>query len=164
VKLADFRLGLEFIGPTGLKWRCTDIGTRTVAAINLVHEDPAWYRGPPYIIREVVLDEKDMEACHRDIDELLAERHEKTPASYLPRCVSEDFFQLLQEDSGPLARYPNRRLLRFDRLRGDGEVLHPYSARQAHNGEWLLQILLTLPRTYIEMREADFILLPVQSE
>jgi hypothetical protein len=34
----DFRIGLEFYTATG-RWRCTDVGTRVIAAIQLNHFD-----------------------------------------------------------------------------------------------------------------------------
>src|SRR5207249_149477 len=72
------------------KLRCTDVGSRTVAAIcvDLPHEvvhswqdadgwhqkremtdDPSWFNGPPYAVVEEVLDEYDIAACHRTLDE-----------------------------------------------------------------------------------------------
>ena len=63
MRVADFHIGLEFIcGP--FWWRCTDIGTRTVAAVRLVEDDPRWYEGPPYMVEEVVLDETELEDGH----------------------------------------------------------------------------------------------------
>lgn len=48
----------------GSRWRCTDIGTRVIAAIKLDHEDgPSWYNGPPYAVPEFVFDEYDVGAC-----------------------------------------------------------------------------------------------------
>ena len=59
----EFRIGLEFLTETG-RWRCTDVGTRTIAAIRLdLDHDPAWYNGPPYAIVEHVFDEEDIIAC-----------------------------------------------------------------------------------------------------
>lgn len=59
----DFRIGLEFMTDTG-RWRCTDLGTRTVIAIKLDRpEDPTWYLGPPYAVAEHVFDEDGVEAC-----------------------------------------------------------------------------------------------------
>jgi len=48
------------------RWRCTDIGTRTVAGICLDDhpDDPSWYRGPPYPSTEHVFDEYDQDGCH----------------------------------------------------------------------------------------------------
>ena len=62
---SDFRIGCEFLSGGG-RWRCTDIGRRTIAAIRLDHDDdPAWYNGPPYAVVESVFDEYDIEACER---------------------------------------------------------------------------------------------------
>ncbi len=61
----DFRIGLEFYTDTG-KWRCTDVGTRIIAAIKLDQEDPSWYNGPPYAVSEIVFDEDDQEGCSLD--------------------------------------------------------------------------------------------------
>jgi hypothetical protein len=60
---SDFRIGCEFLTPTG-RWRCTDIGTRTIVAIKLdVDHDTTWYHGPPYAVVESVFDEDDIETC-----------------------------------------------------------------------------------------------------
>jgi hypothetical protein len=62
MKHSDFSIGMEF-WMSDNRWRCTDIGTRTVIAINLDKDDPSWYNGPPYAVAEAVLDENDIEAC-----------------------------------------------------------------------------------------------------
>lgn len=63
MQYTDFEIGLEF--ECGEKrWRCTDLGTRTVIAIALEYpEDPSWYNGPPYAVAETVFDEYDLEGC-----------------------------------------------------------------------------------------------------
>jgi hypothetical protein len=59
----DFQIGCEFLTSAG-RWRCTDIGKRTIAAIRLNHDDdPSWYAGPPYAVVETVFDEYDFEGC-----------------------------------------------------------------------------------------------------
>ena len=59
----NFEIGLEF-ECGGKRWRCTDLGTRTVIAIALEYpEDPSWYNGPPYAVAEAVLDEYDIKVC-----------------------------------------------------------------------------------------------------
>lgn len=61
MNIKDFSIGLEFYTYTG-KWRCTDVGTRTILAIKLDHpEDPSWYAGPAYAIEEYVFDEDGIE-------------------------------------------------------------------------------------------------------
>ena len=63
MKRADFQIGCEFLTAAG-RWRCTDIGKRTIAAIRLDHDDdPSWYAGPPYAVVETVFDEYDFEGC-----------------------------------------------------------------------------------------------------
>jgi hypothetical protein len=60
---ADFQIGCEFLTAAG-RWRCTDIGKRTIAAIRLNHDDdPSMYSGPPYAVVETVFDEYDFEGC-----------------------------------------------------------------------------------------------------
>lgn len=67
----DFRIGLEFYTAAG-RWRCTDVGTRVIAAIQLDQEDPGWSAGPPYAVVEWVLDEYDLGGCSLDLIDVLA--------------------------------------------------------------------------------------------
>jgi len=59
---SEFRIGGEFLTATG-RWRCTDIGTRVIIAIQLGATDPSWYTGPPFAVPEVVFDEYDLKGC-----------------------------------------------------------------------------------------------------
>ena len=60
---SDFKIGIEFLTATG-RWRCTDVGIRTIAAIKLdLDHDPAWYNGPPYAVAEALFDEDSIEGC-----------------------------------------------------------------------------------------------------
>jgi len=66
MKLDEFVIGKTFWF-CGHRWRCTDIGTRTVAAIKLDRDDdPSWYDGPPYVVAETVFDEDDIPDCERE--------------------------------------------------------------------------------------------------
>jgi hypothetical protein len=81
VKHADFTIGGEF-WCAGKRWRCTDIGTRTIVAIRIDSvevesnvpelrrtlsraeaEAEGWFRGPPYAVAESVFDEDDHVGC-----------------------------------------------------------------------------------------------------
>ncbi len=62
MKHSEFRIGMEFMMGEA-RWRCTDIGTRTIAAIKLDAPDDSWYNGPPYAVAEMVIDEYDFDAC-----------------------------------------------------------------------------------------------------
>jgi len=64
---AKFKIGTEFTygvlrRPT--RWRVTDIGSRTIIAVNLSEhlDDPTWFNGPPYVVGEEVFDEYDFPA------------------------------------------------------------------------------------------------------
>lgn len=64
MKHSAFKIGMEFMTGAG-RWRCTDVGTRTIAAIRLdLDHDTSWYNGPPYAVAEMVLDEYGLEDCH----------------------------------------------------------------------------------------------------
>ena len=77
----EFRIG-ETFWCDGQRWRCTDIGTRTIAAIGIDRvevgsnvpelrralgrakaEAKGWFNGPPYAVAESVFDEYDIEDC-----------------------------------------------------------------------------------------------------
>ena len=63
MKHSDFKIGREFMTATG-RWRCTDVGKRTIAAIKLdLDHDPRWYNGPTYAVAEDVFDEDSIEGC-----------------------------------------------------------------------------------------------------
>ena len=91
MKHHEFRIGGEFTtdasitsGQRKKRWRCTDIGTRTIIAIRLDHVDVTtstggkttyqgltqdeasmrgWFNGPPYAIAEHVFDEDAQCGC-----------------------------------------------------------------------------------------------------
>ncbi|MCJ2109143.1 hypothetical protein MKK70_27985 [Methylobacterium sp. E-041] len=84
MNLSDFRIGSEFTC-SGRRYRCTDIGTRTVLAIQvdeatIASKEPGkpvttrlvsrqeaeaigWFTGPPYSVIEHVFDEEDQDLC-----------------------------------------------------------------------------------------------------
>ena len=80
MKHEDFSIGLEFYTAAG-KWRCTDIGTRTIVVVQIdrvtvasrdssnqtrceqVTDDKSWFNGPPYAVAEHAFDEFDVSGC-----------------------------------------------------------------------------------------------------
>ncbi len=73
MKPSDFRIGQDFYMSESM-WRCTDIGTRTIAAIKLDKpDDPSWYNGPPYAVAESVIDEYSLEVCYPDRETAMKE-------------------------------------------------------------------------------------------
>lgn len=65
MKHEKFSIGCHFFNAKG-KWRCTDVGTRTIVAIELDDHSPdvSWLYGPPYNTEEVVFNEEDLKGCH----------------------------------------------------------------------------------------------------
>jgi hypothetical protein len=163
VKHADFYIGLEFVGSAGFRWRCTDVGTRTILAIQLGREEPDWYQGPPYVANEVVFDEYEIERCYfTERDAITSSVHELKTSGHpgYPSEVVAYMLKVRHQDQGE--HYPHPGVLRFDRCRVDGEVLHPYAGRK--DGEkWVVELYLPFLNTYAEMAEHDFIALPIAS-
>jgi len=63
MKHGEFKVGAEF-KTDGRRWRCTDIGSRTIVGIEIDdREDQTWFAGPPYAVIEVVFDEYDQVEC-----------------------------------------------------------------------------------------------------
>jgi hypothetical protein len=137
VKHADFHIGLEFVGSAGFRWRCTDVSTRTILAIHLDRDDPDWYQGPPYIAKEVVFDEQEMERCYpTNEDALMAAVREHKTARH-PGYPSDAVKRMMKARHAH--RYPHEGVLRFDRRRPDGEILHPFAGRKGIPG-WSIRI------------------------
>jgi hypothetical protein len=76
---SDFKIG-DVFWCGDYRWRCTDIGTRTIVAIpaenievvnagqkrRLTYDEAqaeGWLNGPPYAVAECVFGEDDIEAC-----------------------------------------------------------------------------------------------------
>jgi len=154
---ADFHIGVEFIGRAGFRWRCTDVGTRTILAIQLDQNDPNWYQGPPYIATEVVFDEQEIERCHLTTDDALAAASRDHKASGHPGYPADAVTRMMHALRPH--HYPHPGVLRFDRCRGDGEILHPYGGRR-EDGIWFVELYLPFLHIYEVMSEQDFIALP----
>lgn len=166
MKHEDFYIGLEFLGSAGFVWRCTDIGTRTITAIRIDEgRDASWYNGPPYAVEEVVFDEYDLPGCHRSLNEAIEDAVREADTSGHPGYPHEDVSYMIKEMGicEVTAKYPNKGLLRFDRIRNDGELLHPYAAQKSGDG-WIIRMYLPFLHEYTEMSEQDFLKLPIASK
>lgn len=157
MKHADFYIGLEFVAGAGFRWRCTDVGSRTILAIQLDRKDPNWYQGPPYIVKEVVFDEYEILHCHLTNPDALVAAVDGHQTSAHPGYPSEVVIRMLEARHGQT--YPHSGVLRFDRRRPDGEILHPFAGR-LEEGEWFVEVYLPFRETYEVMLEREFIALP----
>jgi hypothetical protein len=164
MNLRDFYIGLEFFAGAGFRWRCTDTGSRTVLAIRLTDRTSEWLTGPPYIVDEVVFDEREMERCHLTLEDAIrAAKHEHESSGH-PGYSSEALGIMFEAKFGEeTGEYPNRGVFRFDRCRADGEILHPYAARR-EGQDWAVLVHLPFLGTFEDVPEADFVRLPIASE
>jgi len=130
----------------------TDVGTRTILAIQLNHMNPAWYQGPPYITEEIVFDEVEIGLCHLTIEDAISvaalnnetSRHPGYPADVVKRMMK----------ARRAHRYTHEGVLRFDRRRDDGEILHP-SAGHKQRGTWMVDLYLPTSARQV-VAESDF--------
>lgn len=164
MRLPDFYIGLEFVAGAGFRWRCTDVGARTISAIRLTGRDPVWHAGPPYISEEVVFDELDIERCDLTHEDAIRASARRLEASAHPGFSAKTLSIMLEAScADPAHRYPNQRVLRLDRRRTDGEILHPYAGRKMGEG-WTILLCLPFLDSFDAMPECEFIALPIASD
>lgn len=158
MKHDDVAIGTCFETGTGQRWCCTDVGRRTLTAIELVPEvDPAWYRGPPYAVPEVVFDELDIADAFLSgedaIEAALAHADENPHPGYPNQAVMAMMRTRLLEEA---RAYPRPRLLRIDRIDANGEPLHPYAALPTSNG-WRILLYAPFTNTFSALPERVFV-------
>lgn len=165
MKLSDFDIGTEFLTNTGQHWRCTDVGRRTILAIELEPElDPAWWVGPPYVVPEVPFDEIELARAYRSMEE--ATRHaldafDLSAHPGYPQEVIKKMFDASFLDGAQ--SYPREGLLRIDRVDASGEILHPYAAEEGADG-WNILVYLVFPQTFSALPEREFVRLRAATE
>lgn len=146
---SDFTIGQDFFNAVG-KWRCTDIGLRTIAAVRWPEdvEIPGrtsvndWLKGPPYPIKEVVFDEKEISQAYRTLEEAVDRSRNSAHPGFSGQAVEKMMGsgrkRLNRKAAGEpaLAADPLMdRLTRYERV-VDGQILHAYDwnedASQVH--------------------------------
>ncbi|MFQ6310093.1 hypothetical protein [Lysobacter capsici] len=158
MKHDDVAIGTRFETGTGQRWCCTDVGRRTLTAIELVPDvDPAWYRGPPYPVPEVVFDELDIANAFLSgedaIEAALAHADEDPHPGYPGEAVMAMMRTRLLEEA---QAYPRPRLLRIDRVDATGEPLHPYAALPKPSG-WCILLYTPFTDTFSALPERAFV-------
>jgi hypothetical protein len=155
MKHSEFYIGLEFLGAAGYQWRCTDVGTRTITAIQMTDVTEEWLAGPPYMVTEEVFDEKELEHCHMTTkDAILSAREDKYHPGFSNDSVNKMMKESFELYKG--RKYLRKNLLRYDRLNDNGEILHPYSAFIKEE-EWIIRVYSLYSDQYLTMPENDFL-------
>jgi hypothetical protein len=163
MKHSDFKIGMIFYMSTGQAWRCTDVGCRTINAIELPdHLSKDWFNGPPYAVQEIVFDEYDMLGAYRDVKELIEERIASAKRSAHPGFPQE-VMEIMVRSWSNRDEYPHKKLLSIDRVNLANEILHPYSAvKEGEN--WQILVYLPFEKEFRKITEASFIALEPATE
>lgn len=158
MKLEDFEIGTEFMTCTGQRWRCTDVGERTILAIELKQDlDKAWWIGPPYVVPEVPFDEIEIARAYRTMDEAIRASLDAHDRSGHPGYPSEAVSKMVRARMQAKAEcYPHLGLFRIDRVDQEGEILHPFAAELV-NGSWQIRVYLPFREQFRSVPESDFI-------
>jgi len=165
MKHQDFKIGTLFQTCTGQRWRCTDVGQRTILAIELEPGlDEAWFVGPPYAIPEVVFSERDIERAYRDEIEAIKEAVAAADYSAHPGYPNEIVGEMMSAKRLEESRaYPHPDLFHIDRVDDVGEILHPFSAER-NGSSWSIRLYRTFEQTFCVMPELEFIRLRSATE
>lgn len=165
MKHSDFKIGTVFNSCTGQRWKCTDVGARTILAIELKPElDSSWFVGPPYAVVEVSFDENDMSGVYRNDDEAIQDAiHDADNSDHpgFPNEIVKTFSKARFSDDS--RAYPNKRLLSSDRVTNNGEILHPYGVELNHGG-WSVLIYELFSQVFSKMIESEFVQLRLSTE
>lgn len=159
--IEDFEIGKKFYGSGGFEWLCTDKGTRTITAIQLIPDkEDYWFVGPPYSVEEVSFDSYEMKKCYYNGREYLIDRIESSKTSVHPNFNAEDVFKMMKSRH---KNYPREKMLRRDRVSKEGFILHPYSAVKKDD-KWYIKVFEIFSKEYTEIFEDDFVQLEFSSE
>lgn len=173
----DFEIGKTFFASAGFKWLCTDKGTRTISAIMLdPYKDESWFVGPPYAVEEVIFDEHEMKACQNFTHELILDSARGLKESVHPGFDNKYMRKMFNTKHLILeAKYPNKKVLKRDRVGVDGSIWHPYAARPIKHDEpqnttdfiprkWMVLVFELFSHEWSEIHEDEFVKLPYSTE
>ncbi len=168
MKFEDFEIGKTFYWSAGFKYLCTDKGTRTITAIHLDYykdENSDWFKGPPYNVNEITLDETDIKNCYTNDMDMLNDRIDNLTKSYHPNFQAKDFLKMSKgKEREQMFKYPRKRMLKIDRIDNDGKIWHPYSVSKNEKNEWIIKIFELFECIYSEIHEDEFVKLRRSTE
>lgn len=160
MRKSDFSIGLVFQDCTGRCYRCTDIGTRTITAIELTPDlSDAWFVGPPYSVPEIVFDELAIERVFVSVEDAIRASLASAEEESALLTPSEFVLEMTQARLNCLEHeYPRMRLLAVNRTDGTDEIFHPYAVKSSRPGSgWQIQVYLMRAKKFVAMDEDLFI-------
>jgi hypothetical protein len=165
MKHLDFAVGTVFHTCTGQSWRCTDIGTRTIVAIELKPDlDEGWFNGPPFPVPEVVFDENDIGGLYRNDDEAIQDAIDEADNGAHPGYPHEVMkIMASARRAGDTFAYPRKELLKTDRVGDEGAILHPYAVER-NGDEWCVLVYRPFVGDFQKLPETHFVRFRAASE
>lgn len=165
MKHSDFKIGTVFNSCTGQRWKCTDVGARTILAIELKPElDSSWFVGPPYVVPEVSFDEIDIRGVYRNDIEAIQDAIDDADNSAHPGFPNEVVGVITKAKfADDMQDYPHKRLLRSDRVTNNGEIFHPYGVELNRKG-WYVLVYELFSQAISKIPESEFIQLSLSTE
>lgn len=163
VQHTDFEIGTDFLTNTGQVWRCTDVGSRTILAIEIhspdqTDRDACWFVGPPYSVQEIVFDEDDIRGAYQSFDEHVLEALHEHGSGGHPGFPQEAISKMMKiRISADTHSYPNKPILRHDRIDHSGAVLHPFALRWKTADGRHVQTYDVYAQKFSAMPEVDFV-------
>lgn len=158
--IKDIEVGSDFQDCTGRHYRCTDVGTRTIAAIELTSDlSDAWFVGPPYSVPEIVFDELAIERVFVSVEDAIRASLASAEEESALLIPSEFVFKMTRARLNCLEHeYPRMRLLAVNRTDGTDEIFHPYAVKPSRSGSgWQIQVYLMRAKKFVAMDEDLFI-------
>lgn len=163
MKLADFRIGLDFFSAAGVPHRCTDVGQRTILAIALDRFSGKWYQGPPYPVEELPFDELALRDCYLTEEQAAAQAIEESQNGFRPTYSATAIQRFLEARATPdYLAYPNKPLLRLTKAI-DNDIVQPYGVRKSGDF-WFVLCYMPFDDEYIEMQQSSFLSLDDATE
>ena len=158
MKITDFKIGTTFQTCTGQVWKCTDVGSRTILAIELNPKlDSVWLAGPPFVVPEVVFDERELSRAYRDKEEAIVQSIQEYEKGIHPGFPAEIVRQMGKGLLSEISRnYPYPKFLKIERVGKDGEILHPFGA-ELKNEKYHINVYRLFDQTFESIPEVEFI-------
>lgn len=155
---ADFTIGQHFFFK-GQKYRCTDIGTRTVVATCVDMKNPEDSLYQMKAGEEILLDESKLAMC------------DKSQEGSMALCRELDLYysfsnlakMVITKEKAHYhhAEYPNHGQFGRARVNPEGELIYPYSARLTNN-EWSILCYMPGKKVFIEIDEKNLLHLAIK--
>lgn len=162
MKLQQFEIKKSFYLQNGDEYICTDICQHSIVAI---FKNPRlkdiWFQGPPYVLEEVIFEEKDFYSCFENKADI---KIISPPDPLYISFFSTEEVQYLKNHKVKISsQYSRLKILDYDRKSSNGDILHPYFIEKEKE-EWIVHFVNLQDKYFDTMSEKSFLLLPTAQD